>query len=339
VPAYNAAETIARCVSSLRALNPSALEIIVVDDGSTDETAKEAEAAGARVMRLPRNSGPGLARNAGAEIAKGEYLAFTDADCVVPSYWLARYLPLMNDSRYCAGTGPYIGTTIDEIMPQLMDLCLRYSQSAMPEAIESSISSNLFVKRSDFFSVGGFPEYSLPYATKACFTNEDEEFAYLLSRRTRKPVRWIRDNGPLHAYRPDLLSYFNQQAKYAESVLVSYARFPSMALGRANYSKSGAMTRVFSVWLGILSLLVLRDRLALFALAPFALIHLKLLSYVIGAEKRRRRRFHLALACYPFLFWTGLAWSKGLAVGSLKAIVGYVYWRLFNAKSAIPSSR
>ena len=328
IPAYNAATTIGMCISALQKMNPAADEIIVANDASTDNTAMIAEVAGARLVNLPKNSGPGLARNAGAQAAKGEYLAFTDADCVVKSDWLANYLLLVGDTRYSGGTGPYSGAVFDDVIPQLMDLCLRYSQIQMPEAIESSISSNLFVRRSDFLKIGGFPEYYLPGTTKAYFGNEDEEFAYLLSKDVHKPIRWIADGGPFHAYRPTLRGYFKQQARYTEAILVSYARYPSMISGKANYSKSGGVSRIITVWLAILSLLGIRNIFALILMAPFLFMHLKLIFYILSAEKRPIRRFQLALVSYPFIFFTGLAWSKGLAYGMIKAGIGYLRWYL-----------
>src|SRR4051794_39729368 len=174
VPAFNAEKTIERCVRSLSALQPPADELIVVDDASTDRTAELAEAAGARVIRLSRNVGPGLARNEGARAASGEFLAFTDADCVARADWLSAHLAIAEDQRFCVSTGPYSGAASDELIPQLMDLALRFSQLELPEVIESSISSNLFVRRRDFLAVGGFPEYRLPGAESSYWGNEDQ---------------------------------------------------------------------------------------------------------------------------------------------------------------------
>jgi hypothetical protein len=212
-----------------------------------------------------------------------------------------------------------------------MDVCLRAGQRGMPESIDSAISSNLVVRRADFLSVGGFPEYGLPGAARACFGNEDEDLAYLLSTRLGKPVRWVADGGPLHAYRPGLGGYLRQQAKYAESILVSYARFPAMAAGRSNYSKGGGALRVVSVWLSLLALAAFWHPAAVLWLAPFVLVHLPLLVYLVRAETHVSRRLQLALAGYPFFFLTGLAWSAGLLTGSVKAVVGYFCWHVFKS--------
>ena len=79
IPAKNESESIAAVVSSARAEFPDA-EIIVVDDGSDDETGALAADAGAIVLRHPESLGNGAAVKSGARAAKGEVLAFMDAD-------------------------------------------------------------------------------------------------------------------------------------------------------------------------------------------------------------------------------------------------------------------
>ena len=79
IPAFNEAEAIAEVVRDLRA-EADWPEILVVDDGSTDATARNAEAAGARVIRQPYNKGNGAAVKAGIRAALGEYLLIIDAD-------------------------------------------------------------------------------------------------------------------------------------------------------------------------------------------------------------------------------------------------------------------
>ncbi|MBI2237469.1 MAG: glycosyltransferase [Actinobacteria bacterium] len=79
VAAYDEERLIARCVDSLLAQTHPALEVIVVDDGSTDRTAEIAEGRAVRVIRVPHR-GPARARNAGAGAARGEVVVFVDAD-------------------------------------------------------------------------------------------------------------------------------------------------------------------------------------------------------------------------------------------------------------------
>jgi cellulose synthase/poly-beta-1,6-N-acetylglucosamine synthase-like glycosyltransferase len=85
VPVRNDPGHLRSCLESLAAARGVDHEVIVVDDASTDESPRVAEARGARVLRLDRRSGPAAARNRGAEAARGEHLLFVDADvCVHP---------------------------------------------------------------------------------------------------------------------------------------------------------------------------------------------------------------------------------------------------------------
>jgi len=79
LPAKNEVEGLRRTLPALRACLPEA-EIIVVDDGSTDETASVAAGLGARVLSSPYSMGNGAAIKRGARAAQGEILVFMDAD-------------------------------------------------------------------------------------------------------------------------------------------------------------------------------------------------------------------------------------------------------------------
>ena len=81
VPAYNCAATIAETLESVLAQDHGAVEVIVVNDGSKDHTLEVLHGFGDRIRVVDQaNAGPPAARNAGIAAARGEYLAFVDAD-------------------------------------------------------------------------------------------------------------------------------------------------------------------------------------------------------------------------------------------------------------------
>jgi glycosyltransferase involved in cell wall biosynthesis len=90
IPCRNGAHTVAMAVASAFAQSEPPLEVIVVDDASSDDTAAVAENAGARVIRNAMRRNAGGSRNAGIDAARGELLAFLDADAVASPNWLER---------------------------------------------------------------------------------------------------------------------------------------------------------------------------------------------------------------------------------------------------------
>ncbi len=84
VPVYNGGKFLEKCLDALFASNYSAFEVVVVDDGSTDDSAEISREEGATVISTARRqSGPAAARNLAAEKVQGEILLFVDADVVV----------------------------------------------------------------------------------------------------------------------------------------------------------------------------------------------------------------------------------------------------------------
>jgi glycosyltransferase involved in cell wall biosynthesis len=95
IPTYNRGYTVGRAVESILKQTYENIEVIVVDDGSTDDTQEKLKEYGDRIRVLyQRNSGPGPARNRGIEASRGEIIAFLDSDDVWLPTKLARQVSL-----------------------------------------------------------------------------------------------------------------------------------------------------------------------------------------------------------------------------------------------------
>ena len=153
IPARNAAPTITATLRGLAEQNDDHdLEVLVVDDGSTDATVDVVAASGmpARVVQGP-GTGAGAARNAGAAAARGQVIAFTDADCVPQPDWLEQGLKAM-----CNGLDLVQGVVrADPAMTRgpFDRTVWVVAETGLYE------TANLFVKRDLFETLGGFQDF------------------------------------------------------------------------------------------------------------------------------------------------------------------------------------
>lgn len=100
IPAFNAEETIVRAIGSALAQEGVTVEVVVVDDCSTDRTIEIARSfADVRIVALARNRGPGGARNAGIAAARGRWIAMLDADDAVYPDRLRRLVSLAEEKN------------------------------------------------------------------------------------------------------------------------------------------------------------------------------------------------------------------------------------------------
>lgn len=159
VPVYNGGHFLHQCLDALFSSDYSAFEVIVADDGSTDESAAIARRKGARVIpTLRRRSGPAAARNLAAKEARGDILLFIDADVVVKKDTISKVAGRFASSpEFAALFGSYDDAPGEKnFLSQYKNLQHHFvHQTSNPEA--STFWAGLgAVRRDVFLSVGGF---------------------------------------------------------------------------------------------------------------------------------------------------------------------------------------
>ncbi|MGM9746611.1 MAG: glycosyltransferase family 2 protein [Paludibacteraceae bacterium] len=109
VPVYNTADYLSRCVESIVNQIHDDLQIILIDDGSTDESGAMADEWQAKDSRIEvyhqPNQGQSAARNVGLQHAKGEYIAFVDSDDYIDSNYFSTMLQTADVTIDCVQTG------------------------------------------------------------------------------------------------------------------------------------------------------------------------------------------------------------------------------------------
>lgn len=167
VPAYRCAGYLQQCLQGLQAsdLPRDAWELIVVDDGSPDDTADVARTVADRVLRVadgPR--GPAHARNMGARAAVGTVLVFIDADVVVAPHTLRGFaVHFRAEPTLGAAFGAYDDAPSDSgFFSQYRNLLHRYVHTLHPGDADTFWAGCGAVRRDTFLAVGGFDAVSYP---------------------------------------------------------------------------------------------------------------------------------------------------------------------------------
>lgn len=150
IPAYNEQDFLARCLKSLQQQKDAPIyEVIVVDNNSTDNTAQIAKSYKAKVIKEPIK-GVMHARQAGLQVAKGEIIVTTDADCFYKPYWLSNiYKTYQSNPNIIGLAGHYYfykGALWASIMPQMGALLVWLIYKASNQIIYVS-ATNLSFKR------------------------------------------------------------------------------------------------------------------------------------------------------------------------------------------------
>lgn len=161
VCAFNEERTLDACLRSLRELAYPRFEVIVVDDGSTDATAAISDrytSDHVRVIHQP-NLGLSAARNRGIAEARGEVVAFTDADCVVDPAWLD-YLVTKLEEGFVAVGGPNLSPAEDRLVPSVVAAAPGIPTHVLldDDVAEHVPGCNMAFRKSALEEIGGFAE-------------------------------------------------------------------------------------------------------------------------------------------------------------------------------------
>ncbi len=189
IPAYNATATLPACLQAVQhqSIDRARYEIIVVDDGSSDQTvlvAKEIlkDNSPSNIISVP-HGGPAAARNAGAQIARGDLILFTDADCAPLPDWIDHLASAFEDRQVVGAKGTYrtrqTALVARFVQQEYQD---KYDRMARQVTIDFIDTYSAAYRRDLFLANDGFD------TTFTTASVEDQEFSFRLSSQGHRLV-------------------------------------------------------------------------------------------------------------------------------------------------------
>jgi glycosyltransferase involved in cell wall biosynthesis len=170
IPVFNAGITLERCLKAISGLRGGVFELIIIDNGSADNSADIIERWRRKMpfaMRLVREEkkGAAAARNSGVRAAKGEWIAFTDADCEPEADWIETGRKLIAAKKPQAMVGPAWGTLEGGVSAKLLGLTTlsvglpeHWAAHAGDTGTHGFATANFWICKKLFEAVGGFDE-------------------------------------------------------------------------------------------------------------------------------------------------------------------------------------
>lgn len=217
IPVKDRADELKRCLSSLAALSypQEKIQVIVVDDGSSDDSPLVAQEFGALVVPSGGiGRGPAAARNVGASNATGEILAFIDSDCSASIGWLDQLIPAFNDPAMAAVGGQVDGmcteSAVDRYEAVMSSLSIGSRERIGNSGNDTFYlpSCNLLVRRSAFRSAGGFKD--------DMHVGEDVDLTWRL-RDQGWSIAYLPTGNVLHEHRSSIRSFMSRRFDYGTS--------------------------------------------------------------------------------------------------------------------------
>jgi cellulose synthase/poly-beta-1,6-N-acetylglucosamine synthase-like glycosyltransferase len=157
IPAHNSENVLGECLEGLKSSTYPTHEIIVVNDGSTDDTSKIAEKLGVNAITLIGHHDANHCRNMGAEVASGDILLFLDSDVIAKPDTLKNVAEAFRDKSIDGIVGLYSARhRHTNVASQYKNLWIRYSYLKSDPRIDWIFGAIAAIRKDVFHNVGGF---------------------------------------------------------------------------------------------------------------------------------------------------------------------------------------
>jgi GT2 family glycosyltransferase len=221
IPTYNSARHIYKNLTILAEYIQDVVEIIVVDDGSTDDTVdevkefiKDSERRNIKIIEMEHTS-PAYERNVGWNEAKGDIVIFLDSDCLVTENWFDEMIKPFKEKDVIAVSGVYLSNQKKFISRYIQEQ-VKYRQDKIKKYTDNLATYSLAVRKKFLEMVNGFPE---DYPSASC---EDTEFSY----RLRKYGKFVINEKAkvYHQHDESITKYLKKQFNHAKFRVLMFKR-------------------------------------------------------------------------------------------------------------------
>ncbi|HEX6472243.1 MAG TPA: glycosyltransferase [Streptosporangiaceae bacterium] len=284
IPNYNGAKTLAACLDSVHEQTYRCLEVIVVDDASTDGSADIAKSHACTLIELPDNRGPAAARNRGIEASRGGILFFLDADvALAPDAVETAVRILREHPEYSGASGIYATTPLfdDGVIERYQSLHAHYWRRRNAGIVRAGYFSLGALRRSTVEDIGGFDE------SLRANNNEDTEYGFRMS--LRHPVLLTTEISGRHDDDDRLLPLLRKNYRRASSLVPLFLDRSTPTKTREMAHRPSEIALAGLIPLSALAAIEFPPFLVLSGalLAGFAGVNAGLLAFVSRAAGRR----------------------------------------------------
>ncbi|MGM0953164.1 MAG: glycosyltransferase [Pseudomonadota bacterium] len=304
LPAFNEEKYIADCITSILSLNllDDEYEVIVVDNNSTDNTASIVKQFDRVKYRHLETGNVGAVRNFGAREAKGNYLAFIDADCIVKPTWGPKAKSLIRDNTNTT----YGGSCHARQTAGWIEKYWLLTRNTLPTLPKHLIGASILIPKSIFFKVGGFNEIVT--------SGEDTELSISIQRMGNSVIL-THDLDVLHLGNAKTLKdFFWRQVWQSEN----YLKSPAESLRDPIFF----LALIFLTTLIGTCYLLSESLILSFLLLMSALV----MPLVLSVKRAYRAKLGLLffLKSLPAIYILDLVYLSGRSAGLIKSII---IWR------------
>ncbi len=325
IPTYNRGPLIRQCLDAVLAqqYTGSAVEVIVVNDGSIDDTGDIVASYDNVRLITQKNAGPGAARNTGVSEAQGQIVVFTDDDCIPEPDWLQHLLAAFSDSDIAGAKGAYFSRQ-KELIARFVQIEYeeKYDELRKHQFIDFIDTYSAAFRKDVFLKMGG---YDVSFSAASV---EDQDFSFKLANAGYK-LSFVPEARVWHRHVDTVSGYLYKKAKIGFWKILVFSNNPNKIVGDS-HTPATLKLQITLVLISPLALVGFFNPIVGFIVLLIITVAF-ILSTLPLTLRCAKTEPVVALSAPFFIVCRAVALTYGLLRGSIRKIAGDV--RLTRHKS------